>query len=49
MKGQLAQLEKNTISAYLLFAWMKAALKCPLTVTEVSKVIEASILSKADI
>lgn len=37
------------ISAYLLLAWMKAALKSPLTITEVSKVIEASILSKADI
>ena len=37
------------ISAYLLLAWVKAALKSPLTITEVSKVIEASILSKADI
>lgn len=37
------------ISAYLLLAWVKAALKSPLTITEVSKVIEASIRSKADI
>lgn len=37
------------ISSYLLLAWVKAALKSPLTITEVSKVIEASILSKADI
>ncbi len=37
------------ISAYLMLAWVKAALKSPLTITEVSKVIEASILSKADI
>jgi len=37
------------ISAYLLLAWVKAALKSPLTITEVSKVIEASILSKANI
>ena len=37
------------ISAYLLLAWVKAALKSPLTITEVSKVIEALILSKADI
>ena len=37
------------ISAYLLLAWVKAALKSTLTITEVSKVIEASILSKADI
>jgi hypothetical protein len=37
------------ISAYLLLAWMKASLKSPLTITEVSKVIEVSILSKADI
>ena len=37
------------ISAYLLLAWVKAALKSPLTITEVSKVIEVSILSKANI
>lgn len=37
------------ISSYLLLAWVKAALKSPLTITEVSKVIEVSILSKADI
>ena len=35
--------------AYLLLAWVKAALKSPLTITEVSKVIEVSILSKANI
>jgi hypothetical protein len=37
------------ICTYLLLAWMKAALKSPLTITEVSKVIEVSILSKADV
>ena len=37
------------ISSYLLLAWVKAELKSPLTITEVSKVIEVSILSKADI
>ena len=37
------------ISSYLILAWMKAALKIPLTITEVSKVVEVSILSKADI
>lgn len=37
------------ISTYLLLAWVKAALKSPLTITEVSKVVEASILSKADL
>ncbi len=34
------------ISSYLLLAWVKAALKRPLTITEVSKVIEASLLTK---
>ena len=37
------------ICTYLLLAWMKAELKSPLTITEVSKVIEVSILSKTDI
>ena len=37
------------ISSYLLLAWVKAALKSPLTITEVSKVIEVSILSKTAI
>ncbi|MGB4671830.1 MAG: transposase, partial [Bacteroidaceae bacterium] len=37
------------IISYLLLAWIKAALKSPLTITEVSKVVEVSILSKADI
>jgi len=37
------------ISSYLILAWMKAALKSPLTITEVAKVVEVSILSKADI
>ena len=37
------------ISSYLLLAWIKAALKSPLTITEVSKVVEVSILSKVDI
>ena len=39
----------TAIISYLLLAWVKAELKSPLTITEVSKVIEASILSKADI
>lgn len=39
----------GAISSYLILAWMKAALKIPLTITEVSKVVEVSILSKADI
>ena len=37
------------ISTYLLLAWVKAALKSPLTITEVSKVVGASLLTKADI
>ena len=37
------------IYAYLLLAWVKASLKSLLTISEVSKVIEVSILSKADI
>ena len=37
------------ISAYLLLAWVKAALKSPLTITEVSKVVGASLLTKTDI
>ena len=37
------------ICAYLLLAWMRAALKSPLTITEVSKIVEVSILSKSDI
>ena len=37
------------ISAYLLLAWVKAELKSPLTITEVSKVVEGHILSKADL
>lgn len=37
------------ISSYLLLAWVKAALRSPLTITEVAKVIEAHILSKADL
>ena len=39
----------TAIISYLLLAWVKAELKSPLNITEVSKVIEASILSKADI
>jgi hypothetical protein len=34
------------ISSYLLLAWIKAALKSPLTITEVSKVVEVLILSR---
>jgi len=34
------------ISSYLLLVRVKAALKSPLTITEVSKVVEASLLTK---
>jgi len=37
------------ICSYLLLAWVKAALKSPLTITEVSKVVEASLLTKRDL
>lgn len=37
------------ISTYLLLAWVKAELKSPLTITEISKVIGASLLTKRDI
>ena len=37
------------ISSYLMLAWLKAALRSPLTITEVTKVIEGHILSKADL
>lgn len=37
------------ISTYLLLAWIKAALKSPLTITEISKVLGASLLTKMDI
>lgn len=37
------------ISSYLLLAWVKAALKSPLTITEVSKVFEVSLLTKTDL
>ena len=37
------------ISTYLLLAWLKAALKSPLTITEVSKVVGASLLTKTDL
>jgi hypothetical protein len=37
------------ISSYLRLAWVKAALKSPLTITEVSKVVGASILTKTDL
>jgi hypothetical protein len=37
------------ICSHLLLAWVKAALKSPLTITEISKVVEVSILSKADL
>ena len=37
------------ISSYLLLAWVKAALKSPLTITEVSKVVGASLLTKTDL
>ena len=34
------------ICTYLLLAWVKVALKSPLTITEVSKVVGASLLTK---
>lgn len=37
------------ICTYLLLAWIKAALKSPLTITESSKVLGASLLMKIDI
>ena len=37
------------ICSYLLLAWVKAALESPLTITEVAKVVEGHILSKADL
>ena len=37
------------ISTYLLLAWIKAALKSPLTITEISKVLGTSLLMKIDI
>lgn len=37
------------ISSYLLLAWVKAALRSPLTITEVAKVVEGHVLSKADL
>lgn len=37
------------ISTYLLLAWVKAAIKNPLTITEVSKVVGASLLTKTDL
>ena len=37
------------ISTYQLLAWVKAAIKSPLTITEVSKVVGASLLTKTDL
>lgn len=37
------------ISTNLLLAWVKAAIKSPLTITEVSKVVGASLLTKTDL
>lgn len=37
------------ISTYLLLAWVKAAIKSPLTITKVSKVAGASLLTKTDL
>ena len=37
------------ISTYLLLAWIKAVLKSQLTITEISKVLGASLLMKIDI
>ena len=37
------------ISSYLLLAWVKVALKSPLNITEVSKVVEASLLTKRNL
>ena len=39
----------NANISYLLLAWVKAAPKSPLTITEVSKVVEASLLTKRDL
>ena len=38
-----------TISTYLLLAWIKAALKSPLTIIEIVKVLRASLFKKRDI
>jgi len=32
-----------------LLAWIKAELKSPFTITEISKIVETFILSKADL
>lgn len=37
------------ISTYLLLVWVKTAIKSPLTITEVSKVVGASLLTKTDL
>ena len=37
------------ISSYLLLAWMKAALKSPLSVTQVATIVEKSILMKVNL
>ena len=37
------------ISSYLLLAWMKAALKSPLSVTQVATIVEKSILTKVNL
>ena len=37
------------ISSYLLLAWVKVVLKSPLNITEVSKVVEASLLTKRNL
>lgn len=37
------------ISSYLLLAWLKAALKSPLSVTQVATIVEKSILTKVNL
>ena len=37
------------ISSYILLAWMKAALKSPLSVTQVATIVEKSILTKVNL
>lgn len=37
------------INSYLLLAWMKAALKSPLSVTQVATIVEKSILTKVNL
>ncbi len=40
---------RGAISSYKLLAWVKTALRSPLTISEVAKVVEGRILSRADL